>query len=136
VQQSQIRVWISGRVKVLLSHFWRPDDPVEVEEALLRDWVECLKDFTTDEINTACRAYLARPERSEAGRAIRPGPWIIVRMIERQRAHDQAIRRKASPPDTTHQEVKREVVSPDRARKIMAEVGLDILPEGTGKAMT
>lgn len=115
-QQSQIRGWISGRVKVLLGHFWRPDDPVEVEEALLRDWVEVLKGFSTDEVNAACRAYLAHPERTEAGRPIRPGPWTIVSLIERNRPRPNVVLKQA--PTTA----PRELVTPEQAAAIMAEV--------------
>ena len=120
-QRNQVRVWISGRAKTLLSHFWRPDDPLEVEEEIRRDWVECLKDFGTEEINAACHAYLARPERTEAGRPIRPGPWAIVAIINRQRAHDQVIRRKAFAVARPDRET-RQTISYARAKEILIDV--------------
>ena len=115
---------MAGRAKVLLNHFWRPDDPVAVEEALLRDWVEVIKDFRTDEVNAACRAYLAHPERTESGRPIRPGPWTIVAIIERNRPRPKPRR------EPRIEAARDDNVTPQRAKEIIAEIyGGDVRAE-------
>lgn len=119
-QQRQTREWTAGRVKVLLNHFWRPDDPVEVEEALIRDWVEVLKDYPSAEVNAACRDYLAHPERTEAGRPVRPIPGTIVRIIERDRSRAAMARLATQRPVAATE--PRQIVTPEQAKAILAEV--------------
>lgn len=50
--------WIAGRVQVLLSHYFQPDNPAEVQEAALDDWVAALIAFPRQAIEHACGAYL------------------------------------------------------------------------------
>lgn len=119
--QRQTREWLAGRVKVLLNQFWRHDDPVEVEEALIRDWVEVLKDYPSAEVNDACRAYLAHPDLTEAGRPVRPIPGTIVRIIERERSRAAAVTRGRPHKPEVDSEPRR-IVTPEQAAAIMAEI--------------
>jgi hypothetical protein len=50
--------WITGRVETLLSHFFQPDQPAEVTEAAIEDWVSALAGQPIVAIDHACRAYL------------------------------------------------------------------------------
>lgn len=131
-EQVQIRDWTSGRVKVFLAHFWRPDDPAAVEAALIRDWVEILKHYRSAEVSAAMRDYLANPDRTDAGRPLRPGPWAIVSRIQIERARADLLRRARQREHEEAVQPLRDVISAERARQIMAEVGLERLPDGTG----
>lgn len=120
---------MAGRVKVFLSHFWRPDDPIEVEEAVIRDWVSVLHVYRTGDVDAAMVEYLANPDRSEAGKAIRPGPWSIVAIIGRNRAREAATqRRKMEASRGPEEKPKRDIVSLERRLEIMAEIGMSELP--------
>lgn len=63
------REWILGRVATLLCHYWRDDDPSELNEALGRDWADILEGMPQDVINRACVEYL----RLDARRKPTPG---------------------------------------------------------------
>jgi len=69
--------WISGRVETLLAHYFQPDNPSEVLEAAIDDWVDMLKPFSQQAIQAACTEYL----RSEPRR--RPTPGAIRDFAER-----------------------------------------------------
>lgn len=126
-QQSRVRVFLSGRVKVFLTHFWRPDDPSEIEEAHINDWVEVLKTYHTNEIKNAMHAYLARPDKTERGRAIRPGPWRIVEIITAARCNDPgAIERRTKMANQIAKQAEqaaqaRTPVTREQAAAILAE---------------
>lgn len=92
----------------LLSHYWREDDPSELNEALGRDWADILEGMTQDAISKACTAYL----RDEPRR--KPSPGAIY-----------ALAREFTPrPVVVSQpEPEREKISAERAAEIMAEVG-------------
>lgn len=55
---SQHAQWIAGRVTTLLSHYFQPDNPLEVQEAAIDDWVEALAPFSQISIELACKKYL------------------------------------------------------------------------------
>lgn len=42
-EQQAHREWIGGRAATLLSHYWRPDDPVELTAAIGKDWADVLE---------------------------------------------------------------------------------------------
>lgn len=58
-----------GRILTLLGHYWREDDPSEMNEAMGRDWADILEGMPQDAIGKACMAYL----RSEPRRKPTPG---------------------------------------------------------------
>lgn len=92
---------------------------MEVEEAALRDWVEILKNYRTEEVNSACRDYEAYPRRTKGGHPIRPVPGDIVQRIDRARA-SAAVLAKATAPESPGE--PRQVVTPEQATAILAEV--------------
>ena len=55
--------WIAGRVQVLLSHYFQPDNPTDVVEAAIGDWIEALSPFSQPAIDNACRRYLHNQPR-------------------------------------------------------------------------
>ena len=67
--------WIAGRVQVLLSHYFQPDNPQDVQEAALGDWIEALAEFDQSAIDRACAAYI----RSQPRR--RPTPGDIRKQV-------------------------------------------------------
>lgn len=68
--------WISGRVETLLAHYFQPENPAELQEAAIDDWIAMLLPFSKQAIEAACSDYL----RNEARR--RPTPGSIVVMAE------------------------------------------------------
>lgn len=75
--------WIAGRVQVLLSHYYQPDNPIEVKEAALDDWVSSLIMFPQGAIDKACETYIRNQPRR------RPTPGDI-RAICNGRAETRA----------------------------------------------
>lgn len=50
--------WIAGRAATLLSHYFQPDAPAEVQEAAIEDWVNALSEYSQSAIEHACETYL------------------------------------------------------------------------------
>ena len=69
-------LWISGRVQTLLSHYFQPDNPAEVMEAAIDDWIEALAHVSQHDIEWACRIYLRDQPRR------RPTPGDILSRAE------------------------------------------------------
>lgn len=55
---SQHAEWIAGRVMTLLSHYFQPDNPAEVQEAAIDDWIDALAPFSQISIDLACKKYI------------------------------------------------------------------------------
>ena len=70
------RNWISGRIAALLAHYWMPDMPERMQEAVARDWTDVLGHLPREAIEAACRDYLARDRRT------RPVPGEILALAE------------------------------------------------------
>lgn len=70
--------WIAGRIRVLLSHYFRPDDPEEVRDAALVDWITALNGFSAEQIDAACADHI----RKEA--KWRPSPASIRERCEKR----------------------------------------------------
>jgi hypothetical protein len=84
--------WISGRIETLLGHYFQPDNPSELLEAAIDDWIEALLPFSQYAIKTACTNYLREEPRR------RPTPGSVVayahkanREVEARRAEQDAI---------------------------------------------
>ncbi len=105
------REWIAGRILTLLSHYWREDDPAEMDAALARDWCDILEGLPQDAIAKACMSYL----RSEPRR--KPSPGAIYAL-----ARDFLPRPVIVHRAPEHEPV-RERMSAERAAQIMAEFG-------------
>lgn len=76
VSESQHAAWVAGRVRTLLSHYFQPDQPIEVQDAALEDWAEMLTPYSRQAIEYACTSYL----RDQPRRRPTPGD-IRVRAI-------------------------------------------------------
>lgn len=72
--------WVAGRVETLLSHYFQPDTPAEVETAAIGDWIEMLVSCSPDSISHACASYLRDQPRR------RPTPGDIY---ARAKLHDE-----------------------------------------------
>ena len=68
--------WISGRVAVLLSHYWRSDDPDHMAEAVMVDWIEALAIYP----QWAISAAVLRWNRTSNGK--RPTPSHIAALCQ------------------------------------------------------
>ena len=99
----------------LLSHYYQPGQDQAVTEAAMVDWVSFLSEYTQDQIERACRAYLEEFPR------YRPGPGDIKRRIQKVAlSHEPGgFSAKALPAP----EAQRDRISGDRARQIMDEIG-------------
>lgn len=106
-----------GRVQTLLSHYFQPNNPAELQEAALMDWLEVLEGFSEDDINRSCAAYLRDQPRR------RPGPGDIRAGALTFRKERMDRQRRALPP--LPEEPKGPRVTPDAAARIMAEAGVD-----------
>ena len=104
------REWILGRIATLLGHYWREDDPSELNESMGRDWADILEGLPQDAISRACMAYLRNEPRRK------PSPGAIYAL-----AREMMLRPTVVPK--TQQEAPRERMSAERAAEIMAEVG-------------
>lgn len=78
VRENDLRhaTWIAGRVETLLSHYFQPDNPAEVMEAAVDDWVSALARFSRADIEAACSRYLRQEPRR------RPTPGSVAAMVE------------------------------------------------------
>lgn len=92
VNAGQHASWIAGRIKTLLAHYFQPDNPSELEEAAIDDWIEALLPFSQYAIKTACTNYLREEPRR------RPTPGSVVayahkanRQVEARRAEQDAM---------------------------------------------
>lgn len=72
---AQREEWIAGRVKVLLAHYYQPTMTADLEEAALDDWLDLLDGYSQDQIEVACRKYLADNGRN------RPTPGAILAIL-------------------------------------------------------
>lgn len=68
-------------METLLSHYFQPDNPADVQDAALLDWVRELDGCSQPAIDAACRSYLREEPRR------RPTPGDI---LARSQSHDQA----------------------------------------------
>lgn len=105
------REWILGRIATLLSHYWREDDPSELNEAMGRDWADILEGMPQDAIAKACMAYL----RSEPRR--KPSPGAIYALAREYLPRPVIVPRPIAP------EPERQRMTAERAAEIMAEAG-------------
>jgi hypothetical protein len=103
------REWILGRIATLLSHYWREDDPSELNEAMGRDWADILEGIPQDALAKACTAYL----RNEPRRKPTPG---AIYALARSFIPAPVIVHRAPEP-------VKERLTAERAAEIMAEVG-------------
>lgn len=116
--------WIRGRVLVLLSHFHN-DFPEQILKEQANDWVSALRPYPRDEVQAACRAYLAENQ-------YRPAPGDITGRILAARADALKSSRAAQieADKTTAEMVRRAVedgksyllttISPARIRNLAA----------------
>ena len=105
------REWIVGRVLTLLNHYWRADDPVELSEALGRDWADVLEGLPQEYIQRAAIRF-QQTSRSK------PTPAAID-ALARELMPPPTVVASAPPP----QEPQRDRVSAARAEEIMNEIG-------------
>ncbi len=67
--------WIAGRVETLLSHYFQPDNPSEVLEAAVDDWIAALLSKSQAAIRHGCETYLRDQPRR------RPTPGDILHRV-------------------------------------------------------
>lgn len=63
--------WIAGRIETLLSHYFQPNQPENVTEAAMTDWIRLLHGMPRHAISTACDGYIRDQPRR------RPSPGDI-----------------------------------------------------------
>lgn len=102
--------WIAGRVTTLLSHFYRPDIPEEVAEAVMMDWISALRNTPKDAIQAGCASYLS------SATTTRPTPGVILDLAHKWIA-EQGLAPKSQP------EPERQRVSAESAKAILDAAG-------------
>ena len=68
--------WTAGRVQTLLVHYFQPDNPMDVTEAALDDWIDALAPCSQPAIDHACRIWMQNQPRR------RPAPGDILSIAE------------------------------------------------------
>lgn len=54
MERAQHREWIGGRIFTLLSHYFRPNDPIVLTSAIGKDWADVLESLSAAAIQSAC----------------------------------------------------------------------------------
>lgn len=107
------REWLTGRVMVLLSHFYTQETDPAVVRAQAADWFDTLWDVPQEAIEGACRDYLrSGPRRRPSPGDIRNLATIRLPKQSRRNADDLAL---DAPP--------REPGDPERAKAILERAG-------------
>ena len=80
------RAFIAFRIEAMLDGYWnnRPDDAVR--EMILGDWMAALEDFSPDEIDAACKAYLRGPDRAKKPKTGDLVDWMVAKRTEIRRS--------------------------------------------------
>lgn len=116
--------WLTGRITALLAHYYVPDMPVALHQAVLTDWVEALRAFPKWAVERACRDWLSGHDK-------RPTISAIVRQCEEATSGDQAraecLRKLVAPALKPHGRTGRMLPAPDHAGD-----GLDGAERGGG----
>lgn len=68
------REWVSARIVTLLAHYWMPDMPVKLSEAVMGDWIRILGDLPRHAVEAGCQAYLQSETRA------RPTPGQVRKL--------------------------------------------------------
>lgn len=83
--------WLGGRIKTLLSHFYRPDMDPRVERKIAEDWISTLKKFPQFALEAAVSEYL------ETG-THRPAPGHIAKLAKKHLDRVKALVDDAARP--------------------------------------
>ncbi len=103
------REWIGGRAITLLSHYWRPDDPVELTAAIGKDWADVLEGLPQDAIQRAAIRFQQENQKAK------PTPAAIYALAVASLPRPVLV--KPEPERETPR------VSKERAAEILAEAG-------------
>lgn len=79
------REWLSGRVGVLLGHYWTPDTPEQMTQAIARDWIGALCHLPQWALDVACKDWIANGTRKPV-----PGDIRERAMKRMEPVHDAA----------------------------------------------
>ena len=105
------REWIGGRAITLLNHYWRDDDPAEMDAAIGSDWADVLEGIPRGAIQKACIQY----QRDEPRR--KPTPGAIYALARGFMPRPQVVRSQPVP------EPVKERCDPETAQRICEEAG-------------
>lgn len=107
--------WIGGRAHTLLGHYWTRDDPEDVRDALIADWIEILSDppLPQEAIEHAAKMYLRNQPRK------RPTPGEIRAMAETWVYARLKAQRASLPPPPEPERPPR--VTPEQIEQIYRE---------------
>lgn len=116
---SQHAMWIAGRVQVLLSHYFQPDNPAEVQEAAVDEWIEILAPFSRQAIDQACKRYIIDQPRR------RPSPGDIRAKVREPKQSEERATGRGDKSKLTPDEMRvlEDEILP-KARQWMAIPGL------------
>ena len=93
-QLTKHRAYIAIKAQSLMGRYFQLPQDELVKREILLGWMDCLQDYTRDEIDTACRQYLIEYPRT------RPHEGLIVHMLlkNRKRIVDAAPRVQIEAP--------------------------------------
>ena len=111
--------WMAFRITTLLSHYYQPDQPSPLSEAVMMDWLRLLDGYSKAAIEHACDGYLRDQPRR------RPTPGDILARAKAKDEGDAARRRMAERPPLVLEapEGPRETVTAEQAERIKLEAG-------------
>lgn len=78
-QLTKHRGYIAIKAQALMGRYFQLPQDELVKRDILLGWMDCLQDYTRDEIDTACRQYLIEYPRT------RPHEGLIVQMLLKNR---------------------------------------------------
>ena len=100
--------WIAGRVQTLLSHYFQPDNPMDVQEAAIDDWIDALEPFSKSQIESACSAYIRdQPRRRPTPGDIRSKIGDEARLIAKDGPKGSAVGSSLDPVAINAQRIRR-----------------------------
>ncbi len=84
--RTEHRGWIGARAFSLLSHYYRPSDPIQLTAALGADWADVLEPLSREAIKHACIEY----QRQEPKK--KPTPAAVYAMAAEYDQRDASVK--------------------------------------------
>lgn len=101
----------TARIRALLSHYYRTDDPVMIQALAISDWVGAVEGAPMWSLDAACRSWLMDPETARQ----KPLPADIAARLP----HVDRYRDRQRPPPRAEPQAER--LTPEHEAKLRAE---------------
>lgn len=108
------RAKIAFEVEVVMEGYWKNDLAPELKAAVMADWSDELEDWTIDQVRWGLRQWRRENPR------YKPNPGNVLAILKEQRGKTEMAKLAALPRPEPE---RRKPVTPERASRILAEVG-------------